>query len=200
MRTVHFKRRGFANCLELRGLPREDSPHCYTYIELNRNGDIDFLKMEHVCSGRVWASKTVEGRYGSEKTHRLIWKKIEKAIGNFIGEEVCLEKYIESYHWGYTDYDKQLHPDDRHMLQLKNGNWIDITDMSTEMVTPLLDTESLSEYFKGWNVQRFPNVVEILDHPPQKMLDMKFVDLYSLIHNGHYKKDFEQEFMEATKS
>ena len=200
MRTVHFKRHGFADWLELQGLPKDDSPHCYTYIELNRCGDIDCLKMEHVCSGRVWASKTVEGRYGSEKTHRLSWRKIEKAIGDFIGDEVCLEKYIESYHWGYTDYDKQLHPDDRHMLKLKNGNWIDITDMSTEQVAPMLDAKSLSEYFKGWNVQRFPNVVEILDHPTQKLLNMKFVDLYSLIHNGHYKKDFEQEFVKATKS
>lgn len=184
MIKTHFKRQGSAGLLILKGLPR----NYYAEYDHNRG----YLKVEEIIEiPKTWNHKT----YYETHHKTLLYKNYEKSqigiehitdIHNNINEvlsvnsQIEIENYIESYHIAGKE-----HITDRHIL-----NDIDITDYNT-MQTIIKCNINLYEYFEQWHVEK---IKEYLLKPTKKMLEMKFSDLYSLIHWNSHKQDFAEIF------
>jgi len=191
MIKTHFKRQGSAGLMILQGLPKNyhveyDYKHGYLKI-------VGLWEIAKKWNGKIFYethSKTLLYKnYTSTNNAIEFLKDIETEINIYCNGIInsqftfIIENYIESYHIAEKE-----HPEDRHIL-----NNIDITNHTTMQVIVKCNIK-LGEYFKPWKVEVIEN---ILNKPSENILNMKFSELYSLIHWNHYKKDFKEIFDNA---
>lgn len=100
--------------------------------------------------------------------------------------QIDLERFIESYHIAQTE-----HPEDRDII-----NNIDVSGMTTAEVLSAADIK-LHLYFISWNIAK---IFHLLAKPNDKILNMKFKELYSLIHWNCHKTNFEYIFKSSTRN
>lgn len=181
---VHFKRQGFGGLLKLKGELKEfyiEYDYDFGYLKIVR-----YYNVPKEYKGKTYLeshSKTILYK-NYNKTESTIenFKDIEREINNITGLNISIENFIESYFIGSRQGDKDI---------LNN---IDITNYT---VTEVLNqcNINLKEFFKAWRVKE--QIENILDNPTHKILNMKFSDLYSLIHWNCHKQDFENIFLAA---
>lgn len=171
---THFKRHGSANWLEI--LLTDEY-----YIECNK-GKNYIVDAQRSINGHITE------RFNKEY-ETLDYQAIEKDLNTFLkGVKIELEHFIESYHIPQTGHDT-----DRDFI-----NNIDVTGMTTAEVFKATGI-TLTDYFKSWRVaERHETIKQRFETPTQKMLDMKFKELYALIHWNCHKKGFEETFIQAT--
>lgn len=178
---TNFKRQGSAGLLILKGLPRNyyaEYDYKFGYLKVN----------ELIEVPKVWNNKT----YYETHTRTLLYKNYDKTevpienfsdVQNSINEvitniEIEIENFIESYFVGTRKGDRDI---------LNN---VDVTDKTTKEVI-IQCKVNLCEFFKPWKMEK---VDEYLTKPSSKLLEMKFSELYGLIHWNSHKQNFKEIF------
>jgi hypothetical protein len=182
---VHFKRQGSGSILILQGLSNY-------YVE--SNDKYNYLKIVEIYNEpKTWNNRVhIETHdrtllcsdYPLSNTKEENFNLIQAAFNSTLNINVKLENFIESYYIGSK-------VGDRDMLA-----GIDITNHTTGQVIEECGI-NLIEYFSAWNID---DITEELLNPTKEILNTKFSDLYLLIHNNHYKKNFNEIFELALAS
>ena len=183
MIKTHFKRHGSAGMLELQGLPKNyyaEYDHKRGYLKLTDSWEIP-ITWNGKNSYESHSKTALYKDYPITEDGKENFSDIEKSINAVMTHEISIDNsYIESYHIaGRT-------PLDRHIL-----NGIDITDKTTVQVITACKI-NLLKFFEPWHVEK---ISVLLIKPTQKMLNMKFSELYSLIHWNCHKVNFNELFV-----